>query len=129
MAAYSQDLRDRVLDALERGERPSAIAVRFAVSRAWVYQVRDRLRRDGRRTALRIGGYRRSRLQPLEQTLRGWLREQADLTLAQMCERLARLGVQIKAPALWRQLDKWGLSLKKNAARQRARASARSRSG
>jgi hypothetical protein len=33
MEAYSQDLRDRVLRALERGERPTAIAARFEVRR------------------------------------------------------------------------------------------------
>ena len=43
MEAYSQDLRDRVLRALERGERPTAIAARFEVSRVWVYQVQNRL--------------------------------------------------------------------------------------
>lgn len=42
MHAYSQDLRDRVLGALERGERPSAIARRLEVSRVWVYQIRER---------------------------------------------------------------------------------------
>ena len=36
MHAYSQDLRDRVLGALARGERPSAIARRYEVSRMWV---------------------------------------------------------------------------------------------
>ncbi|MCL2523640.1 MAG: IS630 transposase-related protein [Betaproteobacteria bacterium] len=121
MAAYSQDLRDRVLAALARGERPSAIALRFDVSRSWVYQVRDRLHKQGQRTALPVGGYRRSRIEHLEQTLRSWIEEQADLTLAEMCDRLAGMGVEIKIPALWHQLDKWGLSLKKNAARQRAR--------
>lgn len=30
-----------------------------------------------------------------------------------MCERLAVQGIQIKAPALWHQLDKWGLSFLK----------------
>ena len=33
MHAYSQDLRDRVLRALDRGDRPVAIAERFEVSR------------------------------------------------------------------------------------------------
>ena len=47
MDAYSQDLRDRVLRALERGERPTAIADRFGVSRVWVYQVRNRLTQTG----------------------------------------------------------------------------------
>ncbi|MBI3344920.1 MAG: transcriptional regulator, partial [Gammaproteobacteria bacterium] len=37
MYAYSRDLRDRVLDALERGERPTDIARRYEVSRVWVY--------------------------------------------------------------------------------------------
>ena len=35
MRAYSQDLRDRILNALERGERPTDIAARFEVSRVW----------------------------------------------------------------------------------------------
>jgi transposase-like protein len=33
MQSYSQDLRERVLRALERGEGPSAIARRYEVSR------------------------------------------------------------------------------------------------
>ncbi|MDF0678590.1 MAG: hypothetical protein P0107_06030 [Nitrosomonas sp.] len=61
----------------------------------------------------------------MEQTLRGWIREQADLTLVEMCVRLCEQGIQIKAPALWHQLNKWGLSFKKNAARQRARTRGR----
>ncbi len=121
MAAYSQDLRDRVLKALERGDRPTDIARRFEVSRMWVYQVRDRFRSGGERGPLPVGGYRRSRVANLEPTLRGWIKEQADLTLAEMCERLADQGIQIKVPALWHQLDNWGLSFKKNPARQRAR--------
>jgi len=87
--------------------------------------VRNRLRKDGKRTAQPVGGYKRSRVEGLEKTLRFWIEEQADLTLAQLCERLADLGVQIKTSALWHQLDKWGLSFKKNAARQRARTHAR----
>ncbi len=40
MQAYSQDLRERVLRALDRGERPTEMARRFEVSRVWVYQGR-----------------------------------------------------------------------------------------
>ncbi|GAC1419588.1 MAG: hypothetical protein NVSMB6_21550 [Burkholderiaceae bacterium] len=110
MDAYSQDLRERVLRALERGDRPSDIARRFEVSGVWVYQVRDRLKRQGSRSSLPIGGHRQSRIAHLEQTLRSWIKAEVDLTLSEMCERLAGLGVQIKAPALWHQLDKWNLS-------------------
>ncbi len=122
MDAYSQDLRDRVLRALARGERPTAIADRFEVSRVWVYQVRKRLTQTGQRSSLPIGGHRRSRLVGMEATLRTWLKETSDLTLAELCTRLAAHGIAIKVPALWHQLDKWKLTLKKNPARQRARA-------
>jgi len=122
MNAYSQDLRDRVLRALERGDGPTAIANRFEVSRVWVYQVRHRLQQTGQRGSLPIGGHRQSRLAGMESTLRAWLKETGDLTLAELCTRLATHGVAIKVPALWHQLDKWKLTLKKNPARQRARA-------
>ena len=126
MRAYSQDLRDRVLRALERGERPSQIARRFEVSRIWVYQVRIRFKKSGLRSSLAVGGYRRSRLAGLEGVLRRWIAAQPDLTLAELCGRLhTKEGVSIKGPALWHQLDKWKLTFKKNPARQRARAQRR----
>ena len=105
MQAYSQDLRDRVLRAVARGERPTDIAKRFEVSRVWVYQVAQRYRSSGERSSLRVGGYRRSRVAPLEATLRGWIKAEPDLTLAELCERIAARGIQIKAPALWHQLN------------------------
>ena len=127
MRAYSQDLRDRVLGALERGERPTDIALRFEVSRGWVHQVRRRLREEGRRSSLPMGGHRRSALAPLEAVVRKWIADQPDLTLAEMSARLAEeYGITIKLPALWHQLNKWGLSYKKNPSRQRARKAGRS---
>jgi transposase len=127
MRPYSQDLRDRVLNALERGEGPIAIAKRYEVSRVWVYLVRKRLEREDKRTSLPIGGYRKSVVASLEGEIRSWIEAKPDATLAEMCERLlAEHGVRLKASALWHQLDKWGLSFKKNSARQRARAAGRS---
>jgi transposase len=122
MEAYSQDLRDRVLRALARGERPTAIANRFEVSRVWVYQVRNRLTQTGQRSSFPIGGHRQSRVAGMESTLRAWLKETGDLTLAELCTRLAGHGIAIKVPALWHQLDKWKLTFKKNPTRQRARS-------
>ena len=123
MHAYSQDLRDRVLRALERGERPSDIARRFEVSRVWIYDVRTRFREHGKRSSYPMGGHRRSCIAHLEMSIRAWIQAEPELSLAQLCERVARQGIQIKAAALWHQLDKWKLSFKKNATRQRARAS------
>ena len=64
MQSYSQDLRDRVLWALERGESPTAIARRLEVSRVWVYRVRGREQKTGRRTSFPMGGI----------AVRGWRR-------------------------------------------------------
>ena len=125
MQSYSQDLRDRVLWALQRGEGPSAIARRLEVSRVWVYQVRDRERKTGLRTSLQVGGHRRSRVADLEAVLRDWIEAEPDLALSEMCHRLGEQGVAIRSGALWHQLNKWNLTFKKNPARQRARSGGR----
>lgn len=128
MPLYSQDLRDRVLRALERGERPTDIAARFEVSREWVYDVKTRYEKKGLRHSLPMGGHRVSRVADKESLIRGWIKERKDVTLVELCERLAQQGVVIKVTALWHQLDKWNLTFKKNPARQRARARRRSES-
>ena len=97
METYSQDLRDRVLRALERGDRPTAIANRFEVSRVDISGA-EPTHADG--TAE-------------ESTLWVWLQETGHLTLAEMCARLAARGIASKVPALWHQLDKWKMTLKK----------------
>lgn len=125
MTAYSQDLRDRVLAALERGDGPTEIARRFEVSRDFVHEVKNRFEREGLRDSRPQGGHRRSRVAPFEPLLRQWITEQPDLTLAELCERLAGEGVMIKVPALWHQLNKWGLTFKKNSRRRRAVAARR----
>jgi len=123
--SYSQDLRDRVLWALERGERPTAIARRLEVSRVWVYQVRGREQKTGQRSSFQIGGHRRSRIAEMESVLRAWIEQAPGLSLAELCERLAEQGIAIKIGALWHQLNHWNLTFKKNPARQRARTRGR----
>ena len=123
MAAYSQDLRDRVLRACERGESPTTIARRLEVSRVWVYQVWNRYQQSGQRGSHKIGGYRRSKLQDFEDLLSSWIKAEPDLTLAEMCTRLKTQGITVSPSTLWYRLDRLGLTVKKNAARRRARPS------
>ena len=49
----------------------------------------------------------------MEPTLWAWLKKTVDLTLAELSARLAERGIAIKVPALWHQLNKWKLTLKK----------------
>jgi transposase len=60
-----------------------------------------------------------------EPTLRRWIAAEPGLTLEQLRERLAAQGITVKVGALWHQLNKWNLTFKKNAARQRARTRGR----
>jgi transposase len=122
MGAYSEDLRERVLRALERGDGCAETAERFEVSRAWVYDVKRRFEEHGERSARRQGGYRLSRLERFRDVIEKWLAEQPGLTLAEMAERLReekKVGIGVNA--LWWRLSKWGLTYKKNSLRQRAR--------
>jgi transposase len=112
MQSYSQDLRERVLWALERGERPSSIARRLEVSRVWVYQVREREQKSGMRTSFQIG-HRRSRVAEMESVLRAWIDAEPDIASSELSERLAKPGASIKPGALWHQLNKWNLTFKK----------------
>jgi len=125
MQSYPQDLRDRVLRGLDRGEGPSSIARRLEVSRVWVYHVRDREQKTGKRISFQIGGHRRSRVADLESVLRAWIEAEPDLVLSELSARLAKQDVLIKPGALWHQLNKWNLTFNKNPARQRARTRGR----
>src|SRR5260370_14120116 len=89
MQAYSQDLRDRVLRALERGEGPTEIARRFEASCLWGYQVRERVQKTGERCSFPIGAHRRSRLAEAEPLLPASPAEQPHLTLSQLQHPIA----------------------------------------
>src|ERR1039458_5994002 len=88
MQSYSQDLRDRVLWAWERGERPTAIARRLEVSRVWVYQVGGREQKTGQRTGFKISGHRRLRGAGMLPGLRPGIEKEPGLSLAELCECL-----------------------------------------
>ena len=47
MAAYSMDLRQRVLRAWDRGMDAESVAAKYEVSRAWVHRLVQRRRETG----------------------------------------------------------------------------------
>jgi transposase len=121
MRSLSVDLRTRIVRARERGEDSASVAERYEVNIRTVQLLWKRYRETGNILPRQRGGYRVSRVAGLEKTLRLWIEAEVDMTLCEMCERLAEQGVTITMSALWYQPDKWKLSLKKNPARQRAR--------
>ena len=62
---YSQDLRDRVIDAVERGEMSRrAAARRYEISESVAIKWLERVERDGSREPVGHGGHRASKLMP-----------------------------------------------------------------
>ena len=69
---YSQDLRDRVIDAVERGEMSRrAAARRYAISESVAIRWLERVERDGSREPVGHGGHRASKLMPHRDFLKG----------------------------------------------------------
>jgi transposase len=113
-SAYSQDLRDRVIDAVARGEMSRrAAAARFGVSESSAIKWVQRFERSGSRAASKMGGYLRPRLEPHREFLEALRAEKSDITLQALCDRLAKRGVRADTAMMSRFFRRIGVTLKK----------------
>jgi transposase len=108
--AYSQDLRERVIDA---GTSARQAAERFGIGVAtaivWV-----RRAREGERSARKQGQPKRSKLDPHREFLLALIEAEPDITIAEMQERLrSEAGVTVSVGTIWTFLDRAGLTFKK----------------
>jgi transposase len=123
MRTYSTDLRERIVAARACGHSAAEVARLFRLSKRSVERYCKLQATTGSLQPKQRGGYRRSRLEKHEETLRRWIHAQPDLTLAELQKRLKReLKVRLGLTALWHRLEHLGLSYKKNAARRGARS-------
>ena len=127
MKAYPMELRERVMAAYDECASATAVAKRFSVHRQWIYQLLARRADTGSVGELPPSGRRdHAKLDASACTqLAKWLRDENDLTLSEIQERLLQQGICVSAPAIWYKLDAMGLTYKKNDARRRARATRR----
>ncbi len=113
--AYSQDLRDRVIDAALAGLPARRAAVQFSVGIATAIGWGGRARQTGERAARRQGQPRRSKLDPHRAFLLGLIEATPDITLVEMQERLeADRGITASVGTIWTFLDRCGLTFKKS---------------
>lgn len=113
--AYSQDLRDRVIDAALAGVSARQAAVRFGVGVATAIVWVRRARESGERTARPQGQPRRSKLDPHRAFLLGLIEAKDDISLVEMQGRLEReRGVRASVGTIWTFLDRAGLTFKKS---------------
>jgi transposase len=123
--AYSQDLRDRVIDAVIGGKmsRRAATAL-FGVSLSSVIKWVQRFERTGSRRAARMGGYKPVKIVPHREFLEA-AREKPDITLKALCDRLLTgCGVKADTSMMRRFFRGIGVTLKK---RRSSHASATAR--
>lgn len=91
MRAYSDDLRLRVIEMIQVNEASqAAIAEHFRVSLPFVEKLWQRFRTTGKYRAKPFAGGVKRLLKDDEQLLRRLVAEQSDLTLAELCERVAK---------------------------------------
>lgn len=115
MEAYSLDLRERVVRAVDGGMSRVGAADRFSVSNAWVGKLL-RQRRDGGSLAPRphAGGTPPALDDAGLAALREQVEADPDATLAELSDRLARdAGVRAGVNPVCRALRRLGLPLKK----------------
>lgn len=111
--AYSQDLRDRVIDAALTGVPARQAAARFGVGVATAIVWVRRARETGERTARPQGQPRRSMLDPHRAFLLDLIEAKDDISLAEMQERLVtERGLKASVGTIWTFLDRAGLTFK-----------------
>jgi transposase len=111
---YSQDLRDRVIDAVERGEMSRrAAARRYEISESVAIKWLERVERHGSREPVGHGGHRASKLMPHRDFLEAARTEKTVITLSALCDRLlCERGVKSDTSMMSRFFRRLGVTFK-----------------
>jgi len=120
--AFSEDLRGRVIDAVEGGLSRRAAAERFGVSVSSAVRWVKRWRETGARGAQPLGGDKRSqRIEAYRDEILAAVEAEPDITLVEIAGGLYRdHSLRVAPSTVWRFLDRHAMTVKKNRARQRA---------
>lgn len=129
--SYSEDLRARVLAAVDGGMATRAAAKLFRVSVSYIYKALIRRRRTGEATASTRRGHRPRKLSPAQEAaLAEHIAAHPDLTLAALqAWLLAQHGVWLSNGAMWLAVARLGLSYKKRRCGRASRTARTSRRG
>lgn len=117
--ACSWDLRERVIEAVEEGASRREAAERFEVSASSAVKWLQSWRREGRRAPKPRGGSR-SPLDDHADEVLALVAEQPDWTLDELIVALRKQRLPGSRSALWRFLERHGISFKKKPASGRA---------
>jgi transposase len=116
MAAYSLDLRTRVLADWNGGLSAEALAAKYRVSRTRVHRLVQRRRETGAIGPRRQTTFRPRTLAGQEERLRALVLAVPDRTLAELRDALP---TSASLTTIWRALDRLQLTVKRNGTRRR----------
>lgn len=119
MAAYSMDLRVRVLADADAGLPSQALAEKYSVSRAWVDRLKQRRRETGEVAPRQQTRWRTPILHAQLGELAALIHAQPDITLAEL---QVALRTPASRPTLCRTIKRLGFRFKKNGPRLRTRS-------
>jgi len=112
---YSQDLRERVMAAVDSGTRAYAAAPVFQVSVSYIYKALGRRRATGETTARTGRAGRKAKLAAHDEALRARVADHPDATLEELRGWLAgERKVEVSIGCLWNRLRFLKLPLKKS---------------
>jgi putative transposase len=116
MKSYSQDLRERILAAVEATTLSQAkIAKAFKISLSTLEKWLQRQRETGECATLPHGGGHTSALHKCESFIRAQVKKQPDITLEELCARVAEdKGIQASPSMMCRELQRLKLPRKKS---------------
>ena len=119
MRAYSQDLRERILRAVDQGKTRDEIVVLFQVSYATIKRYVKQRREQGHVLPKPIPGRPPKKRAPLEANLQAQLEKQPDATLQEHCDAWeAQVGMKVSISTMSRAIDRLKWTRKKKSFRQ-----------
>lgn len=122
MKAYSRDLRERILRAVDAGQAKTAIAVTFSVSRSMVTRLVAQRRETGDITPRRPSGRPPKLPRTAATDLAAQVTAAPDATLPEYCAAWAQThGVRVHPSTMSRALSRLGLPRKKRPFMPRSR--------
>ena len=124
---YSDDLRERVVRAVEGGSSRHKAAGQFDVSVSFVVKLMQRFHATGSFQPGDFGGRREPKLAPHEALVHELVARTPSATLLDLQRKLSERGVEVGKSSIARFLQRLRISYKKNALRGRAETSGRSR--
>ena len=118
----SEDLRIRVVRAVEGGMSRRAAAERFGISASSAVRFVKEWRESGATRAKRVGGDQRSRhIEEHHEAIMNAIEAKPDMTLVEIAKMLeSERGASFAPSSVWRFLDRHGVTFKKKRARSRA---------